>query len=252
MLSAQGEIVEWFGTARDVTSRRMAEEELRRANADLERFAYTASHDLQEPLRGIKIYTELLTSRYRDKLDGQALEFFEFVRKGAARMERLVHDLLAYTRTASLEISCELTGSNEAVRLVLANLAQSIAETNANIVCAPLPSVPMHAIHIQQLFQNLIGNAIKYHRPGVAPEVRISAERKGSAWKFCVSDNGIGVKPEHQELIFGLFKRLHGDEFQGTGLGLAICQRIVERYGGKIWVASESGSGSHFYFTIPE
>jgi light-regulated signal transduction histidine kinase (bacteriophytochrome) len=138
------------------------------------------------------------------------------------------------------------------VRVVLADLAQSIAETGAHVAFKSLPAVRMNTIHLQQVFQNLISNSIKYHRPGVTPEIHITADRSASEWTFCVSDNGMGIEPKYCGIIFGLFKRLHGDEFQGTGLGLAICQRVVERYGGKIWVTSQASRGSDFHFTVPE
>jgi len=251
VFSASGEVEAIAGTTRDITDRKVAEEEIRRANKDLEQFAYTASHDLREPLRTVKIYSELLTRRYGDKLDGKALELFDFVRSGANRMELLVQDLLAYTQTAMVERPSAPTEATEALQASIANLAGIISETGAKIVFDPLPVVTVHSTHLQQLFQNLIGNAIKYRRPGVPPDIHVTANRNGEFWQFCISDNGIGIETKFKEQIFGVFKRLHGDEYSGTGIGLAICQRIVERYHGRIWVESEPGQGSNFYFTIP-
>ena len=246
-----GEVESIAGTTRDVTDRKLAEEEIQRANKDLEQFAYTASHDLQEPLRTVKIYTQLLAARCADKMDSKSLELFEFVRGGADRMEMLVRDLLAYTRTAMVEKPSTATDATEALKISIMNLAATISETGARITFDPLPAVMVHATHLQQIFQNLAGNAIKYRRTDFPPQVHISAKMDKGFWRFCVSDNGIGIPAEYKEQIFGVFKRLHGDDSSGTGIGLAICQRIAERYQGRIWVESEPGQGSKFYFTIP-
>ncbi len=236
----------------DVTARKRAEAELLRANQDLEQFAYSASHDLQEPLRSVKIYSELLVQRYRDRLEGDALDFLGFVMSGASRMEMLVRDLLAYTQTAQLDPPAEAVDTNAALSSALANLAGAMNESGAQVTTDPLPPVQVHATQLQQLFQNLIGNAIKYRRAEAAPVVRVAVRRDGATWLFSVSDNGLGIEAEYKERIFGLFKRLHtGDEYSGTGIGLAICQRIVERYQGRIWVESEPGEGSTFFFTLP-
>jgi light-regulated signal transduction histidine kinase (bacteriophytochrome) len=229
-----------------------SEEELRRANRDLEQFAYSASHDLQEPLRSVKIYSELLEQRYRSKLDGQALEFLDFIRSGATRVDTLLRDLLTYTRAAKLETAVAPISSRAAVAVVLENLDGAIAESGAIINVAELPVVEVHDAHLQQLFQNLISNAIKYRRQDCVPEIQIAAERHNGSWRFSISDNGIGIEPQFKERIFGLFKRLHThDEYPGSGIGLAICQRIVERYHGQIWVESQPGRGSRFFFTLP-
>ncbi|HEY3840838.1 MAG TPA: ATP-binding protein, partial [Bryobacteraceae bacterium] len=226
--------------------------ELRRANEDLEQFAYSASHDLQEPLRSVKIYSELLGTRYSDRFDQRGFEFLDYVRGGATRMEMLVRDLLAYTQAARLDETPEITDAGAALRDVLDGLAGTITETSARIEAGAMPSVPVHETHLQLIFQNLISNAIKYHRPDVPPLIRISATRQDDRWCFAISDNGIGIEEEYKERIFGLFKRLHSsDEYSGTGIGLAICQRIVERYRGRIWVESTFGSGSTFFFTLP-
>ena len=229
-----------------------ADEDIRRANRDLEQFAFSASHDLQEPLRTVNIYSELLTQRYSDKLDGQALEFLGHIRKGATRMETLVRDLLSFTQVTKLDVIPETTDANEALSKALADLEGAIKESKVRVTADPLPSVSMHERHLQQVFQNLVGNAIKYRSAERAPVVHISAERQDGRSVFSVSDNGIGIDPKYSQTIFGLFKRLHtSNEYEGTGLGLAICQRIVDQYNGRIWVNSEAGKGSVFKFSLP-
>jgi PAS domain S-box-containing protein len=236
----------------DVTERKRAEAELLRANQDLEQFAYSASHDLQEPLRTVKIYSELLSRYHGENLTGDAKNFLDFVTAGASRMECLVRDLLEYTQATRLDQPEVPVDSGEALASALANLSESVRESNAQISFGPLPLLRVHATQLQQIFQNLIGNAIKYCRPGVPPLIDIEARLESAQWRFSVSDNGIGIQSEYKERVFGLFKRLHtDDEYSGTGIGLAICQRIVERYQGLIWVESEVGKGSTFYFTLP-
>jgi signal transduction histidine kinase len=236
----------------DVTERRRAETDLMRANQDLEQFAYSASHDLQEPLRSVKIYSELLAHHLGDRLKGDERDFLDFVTSGATRMECLVRDLLAYTQATQLDLPTLPSDTSEALSNALANLSGAIKDSGAHVSAGPLPTVRVHPTQLQQLFQNLIGNAIKYCRPDVRPLVDIQAQHDNEYWLFSVRDNGIGIESEYKERIFGLFKRLHtGAEYSGTGIGLAICQRIVERYHGRIWVESELGKGSVFYFTIP-
>ena len=238
--------------SRDITARKQVEDELRRANHDLEQFAYSASHDLQEPLRSIKIYGELLTKRYTHKLDGEALDFLEFLSSGATRMEQLVRDLLAYTQVTRLAAPSEPVDTNRALGASLQDLEAAVTSSGAEIAADRLPSVRMHDTHLKQIFQNLIGNAIKYRDPERPPQIRIGAETRNGACVFRVEDNGIGIEPEYKEQIFGLFTRLHtADQYSGTGIGLAICQRIVERYGGRIWAESEPGKGSTFRFSVP-
>lgn len=247
-----GRIVKWFGTSTDIDEQKRVEEELRRANLDLEQFAYSASHDLQEPLRTISIYGELLSRRYGSKLEGEALEFLNFLRTGATRMEGLVRDLLAYTQVMRIDTAGPVS-AGDALAHAIANLSGAIAESGAVVSYGPLPSVRVHATHLQQLFQNLVGNALKYRNPGRKPEIHVSAEHRGKTWLFSVRDNGIGIRPEYTEQIFGLFKRLHtSEEYSGTGIGLAICQRIVERYHGRIWVESVPEEGSTFVFAFPD
>ena len=248
----EGRILRWYGTSTDIHESKLLQLELKRANQDLEQFAYSASHDLQEPLRGVKIFSQLLHSRYGDKLDGQALEFLGNVRESATRMEMLVRDLLAYTQASTDDKDPEDVDANAAMQAAIGNLAGAIAEIGATVDFDALPSVRIGAIPLQQVFQNLISNAIKYHRPGIPPVVHTTARRERSSWLFSVRDNGIGIPPEFQERIFGLFKRLHtGDEYSGTGIGLALCKRIIERHSGRIWVESEPGVGSSFHFTLP-
>ncbi|MCC6587982.1 MAG: PAS domain S-box protein [Bryobacterales bacterium] len=250
---ASGEIVKWFGVSTDIDEQKRVQEELRQANADLEQFAYSASHDLQEPLRGLKIYSEILGTRYGSKLDGQAGEFLKHLRNSASRMEMLVRDLLAYTQAAQSERPATPTPAGEALAHAVANLTGAIVESGARITNDPLPEVRMHATELQQLFQNLVGNAVKYRRPDTPPVIHVTASRNSTGWHFRVIDNGIGIDPQFKERIFGLFKRLHtNDEYSGTGIGLALCQRIVERHHGRIWVESELGKGSEFHFTLPE
>ncbi|HEU5021350.1 MAG TPA: PAS domain S-box protein, partial [Bryobacteraceae bacterium] len=248
----QGRIQRWFGASTDIHQNKVMQLELARANQDLEQFAYSASHDLQEPLRNVKIFSELLSRRHASRLDGEAHDFLRNVTDSASRMEGLVRDLLAYTQTSTAGQAPDTVDSGQALEAAIANLASAIAETGASIEHDPLPSVPAHAAQLQQLFQNLIGNAIKYHRPGIPPVVKVSAMRRESEWRFAIADNGIGIEPRYRGRIFGLFKRLHAqNEYPGTGIGLALCLRIVERHHGKIWVESEPGQGSTFYFTLP-
>ena len=175
-----------------------------------------------------------------------------FLRNGATRMENLVRDLLTYTKSTRFDEPSKVTDANEALIAALANLSGAIAENGAQVTTGPLSSLPVNGTHLQQLFQNLIGNALKYRSPKRPPAVHVEAQRQNENWVFSVADNGIGIEPEYKENIFGLFKRLHSsDEYSGTGIGLAICQRIVDRYRGRIWVESEPGRGSTFRFTLP-
>jgi signal transduction histidine kinase len=230
---------------------RHRQEVLVRVNADLERFAYSASHDLQEPIRNVAIYSEILNMRYGSLLDEAGREFLGNVRGGAIRMQMLVQDLLAYTQAASIA-DVEPQSSNAAAVLdnTLQNLKASTPQDGL-ITHDSLPTIRMGAVHLQQLFQNLIGNAIKY-RSAASLRVHVGVERVGDLWRFSVQDNGIGIAAEYTQQVFGIFKRLHTQQrYPGTGIGLAICQRIAERYGGKIWVESELEKGSRFIFTVP-
>ena len=231
---------------------RRRQETLTRVNADLEQFAYSASHDLQEPIRNIAIYSELLSRRYGNLLDEKGREFLGYVNQSARRMDMLVRDLLAYTKAASIGDELpEAIDAEKPLKAALLNLAETIRQSQTELSYNSLPEVRIREVHLQQLFQNLISNAIKYRREE-RPRISISAQLMDGRWLFRVQDNGIGISPEYKERIFGLFKRLHGnDEYTGTGIGLAICDRIVERYRGRIWVESEPGKGSTFFFTVP-
>jgi PAS domain S-box-containing protein len=244
----------------DITERKNAEEAARRtnaalksANADLEQFAFSATHDLQEPLRAIKAYCELLQKRYQGRLDPQADEIIGFCVGGASRMEFLINDLLAYTRASDLSDQAQETADlNAACKAAVLNLTEAIRQSGASVTCDPLPAARIGATHFQQILQNLIGNAIKY-RSDAPPRVRVSAREQDHAWLFSVQDNGMGIDKQYQQLVFGLFKRLHsGAKYSGTGIGLAICKKLVERYGGSIWLESEIGQGTTFFFTIPK
>jgi PAS domain S-box-containing protein len=249
---AAGTIMRWFGSSTDIDEQKHAEAELRRANEDLEQFAFSASHDLQEPLRSVKIYSELLAKRHSGKLDGEALKFMTFLRNGATRIETMVRDLLTYTQVTRSDEPAAVTDTNEALKTALANLSNAITTSGAEITSGALPRLPVNGTHLQQLFLNLIGNAIKYRSPERPLTIHLDARQHNGHWTFSVSDNGIGIDPDYKANIFGLFKSLHtNDEYSGTGIGLAICQRIVDRYHGRIWVESQPGYGSTFYFTLP-
>jgi PAS domain S-box-containing protein len=254
-----GRIVGASKIARDITTRvrqekalREANEALKRANADLEHFAYSAAHDLQEPLRMISLYSELLQERFGGKLGPKGDEYIRFTVQGAARMENLLRDLRLYTQASTVEYKDgEEADSNEVLKRAVGNLEVAVKESGASVVSAGLPIVPIPGFQLEQVFQNLIGNAIRY-RSSSPPSIHVSARLEDNEWVFSVQDNGIGIDPKFKEQIFGIFKRLHNTtEYPGTGMGLAICQRIIERVGGRIWVQSELGGGSTFYFTIP-
>ena len=242
----------------DISERKEAEAqllqkvaELNRSNAELEQFANIASHDLQEPLRMVASYTQLLSRRYKGKLDSNADEFIAFAVDGATRMQRLIQDLLAYSRVGTKEMDLRGISSETALQQALANLRGVIEESGALVTHDVLPTVMADEVQLTQLFQNLVGNAIKYQNAGV-PKIHISAAKNGDKkWVFSVQDNGIGIEPQHFEKIFGMFQRLHKrNEFAGTGIGLAICKKIVERHGGSISVESQPGHGSTFRFVL--
>ncbi len=228
-------------------------EELRQANLELEQFAYSASHDLQEPLRMVGIYTQMLKKKYAGRLDAAADEYISYTIEGATRMEQLIRDLLLYTRSTALKHPPDAAVDATAVLdRALGNLRAVIEESAAVIEHDTLPQIHMHQVHLQQLFQNLIGNALKY-RSKAPPRVAVRAQAKPDTWIFSVADNGIGLDKRYAEHIFGIFKRLHhAGEYSGTGIGLAICKKIVESYGGCIWVESEPGKGATFFFSVPD
>ncbi len=256
--SAEGILV--TTAIRDITTRKKAEanllqkvDALNRSNEELGQFAYIASHDLQEPLRMVASYTQLLSRRYKGKLDADADEFISFAVDGASRMQRLIQDLLAYSRVGTKGTNLVDVSSEDALRQALLNLRGTIEEKGALVTHDPLPIVLADEMQLTQLFQNLVGNGIKYQGSGI-PQIHISAARNGGkTWTFSVKDNGLGIDSQYFEKIFGMFQRLHKrEEFAGTGIGLAICKKIVERHGGTISVASEPGQGSTFSFALAE
>lgn len=226
-------------------------QELSRINDELRQFAYVASHDLQEPLRTVGSYAQLLARRYKGQLDDSADDFIHYMVDGVVRMHGLLNDMLAYSRVTDssakplASVNCEV-----GLRAALMNLEAAIQENEAQVLSGPLPILQADEGQIIQLFQNLVGNAIKY-RSEEAPRIEITAEHLEGFWQFAVTDNGIGIDPKYSERIFGIFKRLHGKELPGTGMGLAICKKIVERHGGRIWVESKPNQGSTFFFTLP-
>ena len=253
-----GRTVKTYGVNQDITDRKRAEEALRvkteelaRSNRELEQFAYVASHDLQEPLRMVTSYVQLLARRYKGKLDSDADEFIAFAENGAIRMWRLINDLLTYSRVGAWGKELEPVDCETVLNQSLDNLKVAIEENGAVVTHDPLPTVMADHPQLVQLFQNLIGNAIKF-RGSEPPRIHVSASRNGNGWTFSVCDNGIGIAPEYAKRIFVIFQRLHSrKEYPGTGIGLAICQKIVERHGGRIWVESEVGKGATFYFILP-
>jgi light-regulated signal transduction histidine kinase (bacteriophytochrome) len=244
---------------RDITERKRAEKalaeraaELVRSNAELEQFAYVASHDLQEPLRMVAIYAQLLAKRYRGKLDADADEFIGYVVDGVHQMYQLINGLLAYSQVGSQADAFQSTDCNAAIGSALAKLQGTIKDNAAVITHGPLPTVMADALQLEMLFQNLISNGIKFHGEQ-PPQIHVSVDQKGDEWVFSVRDNGIGIDPQYADRIFTIFERLHATkDYPGTGIGLAICKKIVERHGGRIWVESHLGTGATFYFTLPK
>ena len=226
-------------------------EELSRSNRELEQFAYVASHDLQEPLRMVSSYVALLGRRYDGQLDDRADKYIHFAVDGANRMQRLIHDLLAYSRVGTRGGELTPTDTASVLRETLSNLEVAIDESEAEVVYSDLPSVMGDPSQLRQLFQNIVGNALKFQSES-RPRVELEASRDGDQWTFSIRDNGVGFDQRYAERVFGVFKRLHRNaDIPGTGIGLAICQRIIERHGGRIWAESKLGEGSCFYFTLP-
>jgi light-regulated signal transduction histidine kinase (bacteriophytochrome) len=257
------------GTSQDITERKRDEQQIRQLNAELERrvqertaelersnkelqmFATIAAHDLQEPLRTVTAYTQMLAKRYRGRLDAEADELIAFATDGATWMHQLIDGLLLYSRVGSAKTPFEPTDGERVLSRALSNLGRTLEETRAVVTHDELPRVLGDQSQLVLLFQNLLGNAVKFRRRAV-PKIHVSARWQGSEWKFGIRDNGLGMEAQHLDRIFAIFQRLHGrEEFPGTGIGLAICKRIVERHGGRIWAESEPGRGSTFWFTLP-
>ena len=243
----------------DITQEKIAEDaltqtidDLRCSNAELEQFAYVASHDLQEPLRKIRNFSELLETRYQEHLPPDAIKFLKPIVDGATRMQTLVQDLLDYSRVARGELQVKAIDLQEIAHLVQNTLEPIIEEQHATITFGRLPTIEANPTQIEQLFQNIISNGLKY-RGTNAPVIEVSATAKGKVWEFAIRDNGIGIDPQYAERIFVIFQRLHTKkEYSGTGIGLAICKKIVELHGGTIWVDSKLNEGSTFFFTLPQ
>ena len=266
LFDENGRFVGYRGVGKDITDRKQAEAELRRAHADLEhkatelersnseleQFAYVASHDLQEPLRMVSSYTQLVLRRYGDRLDGDAKEFMAYVVDGAARMKQLIEDLLAYSRVGTRGKEFKPVAVEVALRRAINNLRTAIEESGASITYDPLPTVEADDVQLAQLFQNLMGNALKFRSASV-PRIHVFSKELETEWEFAVQDNGIGIEPQYFDRIFMVFQQLHTKgEFPGTGIGLAICKKVAERHGGRIWVSSTPGEGSTFHFTLPK
>jgi light-regulated signal transduction histidine kinase (bacteriophytochrome) len=255
---AQGQLIGYQSTNLDVTKEKEAEAlikkivlDLEHSNTELERFAYVASHDLQEPLRMVTSYLQLLERRYKDKLDGDALEFINYAVDGSNRMKTLISDLLAYSRVGTRGKEFTLIDCEDVLGRVLNTLQVSIEENKAKVTHDPLPKVMADDAQLESLFQNLIGNAIKFHSQK-QPRIHVGVKKDEKNWVFSVSDNGIGIDPQFFERLFIIFQRLHNrEDYPGTGIGLAISKRIVERHNGRIWIESQPKKGSTFFFTLP-
>jgi PAS domain S-box-containing protein len=246
-----GSVIGFAKITRDATERRKLENQLERSNEELQRFAYTVSHDLQEPLRTVRSYAELLERRYKGQLDSDADEFIRFMIDAAARMTQLLRDLLAYSQAGRADRTTpEPTSSANILQWAIMNVDRLTKDSGAVITYDPLPMVEADQTQLSQVFQNLLSNAIKY-RSEEPPRIHVSVQRRDNQYEFAVSDNGIGVPPQHHERVFGVFKRLHGKEVPGTGIGLAICRKIIESHGGSIWLESESEAGVVVKFTLP-
>ena len=236
---------------RHIEEIKRANAELERSNKELEQFAYVASHDLQEPLRVISGYTQLLQRRYREQLDGNAVEYIEFAVDGAKRMQNLINDLLTFSRVSLRAKAFTPVNLADVLRIASANLRTALDESHGVVESVPLPEVSGDKTQLVQLFQNLIGNSLKFRREGIAPKIKIEAQKRGDFWEFSISDNGIGIPPQYAEKIFVIFQRLHNrDMYPGTGIGLALCKKIVERHGGEIWLDQQIQEGACFRFTL--
>ncbi len=257
--NAAGEITGIYGVMMDVSERQQSElalaryaRQLRRSNEELQKFAYVASHDLQEPLRMVTSYLQLIENRYSDRLDDDAREFIYYAVDGAARMKSLISALLTYSRVETSEREFKPVETEKALELALKNLQLAIEDSQATVTYQDLPCIKADEVQMTQLFQNLISNALKF-RSEAPPMISVSATREKDEWVFAIKDNGIGIEQEYLDRIFVIFQRLHSKEkYPGTGIGLSVCKKVVERHGGRIWVESEPGHGTSFYFSIPD
>jgi light-regulated signal transduction histidine kinase (bacteriophytochrome) len=248
----QGVLIGYAKIMSDETARKQLQDSLTESNSALEQFAYVASHDLQEPLRTMTAYAQLLTKKYQGKLDVEADQSLTFLLSASARMSALVRDLLAYARLTTEEERPSSIALDEDLEAALTHLDQAIKESGASVTHDPMPTLQVDRGQMVRLFQNLVGNAIKYRKPNEPPKVHISAEQKGSDWVISIRDNGIGFDSKYASTIFEPFKRLHTtEEYPGTGVGLAICRRIVQAQRGRIWAESQLGEGTTFRFTLP-
>ncbi len=262
----EGRLLYYLPILEDITEQKKAEQalkryaaelkeyawNLKRSNEDLERFAYVSSHDLQEPLRAIVSYTQLLERRYKGQLGSDADEYIHYIVDGGKRMQALIHDLLEYSRVVNRGRPFETADTEAVLAAVVQDLRSGIEESGAVVTYDPLPAVLADPTQLKQVFLNLIANAIKFRREDEPPRIHVAAERTGEMVRFSVRDNGIGIEPQYRDRIFVIFQRLHGrEQYEGTGIGLPLCKRIVERHGGTIGVESEPGTGSTFYFTLP-
>jgi PAS domain S-box-containing protein len=245
-------ISEWLGTAIDMETQKRAEEALRRSNEELQQFAFAASHDLQEPLRNVSTFTQLLARRYQDQLDEQAHEYIRYAVEGAKRMSKLIDDLLRYARIDTRDFLLERVNLNNILQSVLESMRTHISEVGAEITSDPLPEINANPMQMFQLLQNLLSNALKYRHPDRKPVIYLSVRYAPGEWIFALRDNGQGFDPAYAEQIFRIFQRLHGRDVPGTGIGLSLCKRIVERHGGRIWAQGRPGEGATFYFSLPD
>jgi len=247
-----GAVIGFVKILSDETARKQLQDSLSESNAALEQFAYVASHDLQEPLRTMSSFAQLLTKKYDGKLDSEADKYLAFIVDASQRMSDLVRDLLEYARAATEEERPSSVALDEDLEAALTHLTQAVEESGASITHDPMPTIQVDRGQMVRLFQNLIGNALKYRKSNQPPKIHVTAEQTGSEWVITVEDNGIGFDPEYASTIFMPFKRLHQvGEYPGSGVGLAICKRIVEAHGGRIWAESKPGEGATFRFTLP-
>lgn len=248
----QGVLIGYAKILSDETARKQLQDSLTESNSALEQFAFVASHDLQEPLRTMSAFSEMLVEKYGGKLDAEADQILGFIGSASVRMSTLVRDLLAYARLTTEEERPSSIALDEDLEAALTHLTQAVEESGAVVTHDPMPTLQVDRGQMVRLFQNLIGNAVKYRKPGQPPQVHISAEQKGTEWVISISDNGIGFDSKYASDIFTPFKRLHtAEEYPGTGVGLAICRRIVQAQGGRIWAESQPGLGTTVFFTLP-